>query len=270
MYKQNLHTHCTYCDGKNTIEQMVEKAIELRFDSIGISSHTRMPFTTDYPLPKVDFNDYKKEICALKQKYKGVIDIYAGLEFDLLSKVDLSGYDYLIGSVHYLQVGENFVGFDRSAQVVENIINDYFDGDGLAFAKKYYQTLATLPEKGNFDIVGHFDIITKSIEIKKLFDAEDKTYQNYALEALHALCEKIKVFEVNTGAMARGFRSIPYPMPFILKELKNIGGQITLSSDCHDKNFLDHAFDTTIDYVKCCGFNEICVFKDGQFIPEKI
>ena len=38
-YKQNLHTHTTYCDGKDTPEQVVLKAIEKGFNSIGFSGH---------------------------------------------------------------------------------------------------------------------------------------------------------------------------------------------------------------------------------------
>lgn len=40
---------------------------------------------------------------------------------------------------------------------------------------------------------------------------------------------------MNTGAIARGYRTTPYPAPFILKELKNLGCGIIISSDCHDK-----------------------------------
>ena len=42
-YLQNLHTHTTYCDGKNTAEEMVQKAIELGFKSLGFSGHAPMP-----------------------------------------------------------------------------------------------------------------------------------------------------------------------------------------------------------------------------------
>ncbi len=37
--KQNLHTHCRFCDGKDTIEDLVRTAIDKGFDSLGFSSH---------------------------------------------------------------------------------------------------------------------------------------------------------------------------------------------------------------------------------------
>ena len=66
----------------------------------------------------------------------------------MYSEVDLSGYDYLIGSLHYFKMGEEYVGFDRSADEVMRVINEHFGGDGLAFAKKYYEKLCSLPSYG--------------------------------------------------------------------------------------------------------------------------
>ena len=36
---QNLHTHVTFCDGKNTPEEMVHAAIRMDMDALGFSSH---------------------------------------------------------------------------------------------------------------------------------------------------------------------------------------------------------------------------------------
>ena len=37
----DFHMHTVFCDGKNTPEEILEKAIELGFDSIGFSSHAK-------------------------------------------------------------------------------------------------------------------------------------------------------------------------------------------------------------------------------------
>ena len=39
MIKQNLHTHSVYCDGKDTIDQMVQTAIQKGFTILGFSGH---------------------------------------------------------------------------------------------------------------------------------------------------------------------------------------------------------------------------------------
>ena len=119
------------------------------------------------------------------------------------------GFDYLIGSVHYLDFGDAILGFDRSLEGAKAYIDENFGGDGLAFAKKYYETVMRLPEKGKFDILGHFDLLTKNNEQGKFIDTTDKKYLNLGFEAIHALQGKIPFFEVNTGAIARGYRTAP-------------------------------------------------------------
>lgn len=45
-------------------------------------------------------------------------------------------------------------------------------------------------QKG-FDIIGHFDLITKNNEIGKFMDTSSKKYLNYGFEAIHTLNGKI-------------------------------------------------------------------------------
>jgi len=267
-YKQNLHTHTVYCDGKDKPEDMILKAIELGFDAIGFSGHS----PTKYSLIELPENleEYKSEIYALKEKYRDKIEVYCGLEIDMYSHVSQAGYEYLIGSIHYLKMNDRYVGFDCSADVVQKVIDEYFNSNGLLFAKEYYNQLALLPQYGNFDIVGHFDIITKNIEKAFLFDTESKEYQKYALETLEYLTDKIGVFEVNTGAIARGYRTTPYPQRFILEKMKEFGGKIIITSDCHDKNLLDCNYNQTIEYVKSCGFSEVQIIRKGKFVGVKL
>ena len=37
--KTNYHMHTTFCDGKNTPEEMVQEALARGFTTIGFSSH---------------------------------------------------------------------------------------------------------------------------------------------------------------------------------------------------------------------------------------
>ena len=40
MIKTSFHTHTTFCDGKNTPEEMVVAAIEKGFVALGFSTHS--------------------------------------------------------------------------------------------------------------------------------------------------------------------------------------------------------------------------------------
>jgi len=266
-YLQNLHTHSTYDDGKDSPEEMIKSAISQRMHSVGFSGHSYVPYGRKFCMSKTGTENFKKEISFLKKKYKDDLEIFCGLEFDMYSDTSLSGYDYLIGSMHYLKKGNDFIGFDRSADEVKSVIDNYFGGDGLKFAKEYYETIANLPEYGNFDIVAHFDIITKNIEIAPLIDIENTKYKSYAIQAAEALVGKIPFFEVNTGAISRGYRTMPYPALFILKELNRMGGKVIISSDCHDSRYIMQSFLDAEELLKECGFNETYVLKKSGFEP---
>jgi len=268
--KQNLHTHTIYCDGADTPERLVEAAIVKGFDSIGFSGHSYMPYASWVPQDRTV--EYKEHISRLKKQYADRIKIYLGLEVDMYSgpETDLTGFDYLIGGVHELRCGETFFGIDESAVKVWQIVEQQFGGDGLAFAKAYYEALASLPEYGSFDIVAHFDLITKYRDTVSLFDEESKQYRGYAIEAARALAGKIPLFEVNTGAIARGYRTTPYPAPFIIKELRQLGFGAVITSDCHNCNHLDQNFEQAAQLLRSCGFRERFVLTDNGFVPEAL
>ena len=254
---QNLHTHSTFCDGIDSPEEMVKIAISKGFDSLGFSGHSPNKYSNYAGINEERTVAYKKEINRLKSLYGDVFPIFLGLEVEMYSGYKPEGYDYLIGSLHYLDVGNGeFAGFDRSADVVIDIINKHFSGDGLKFAESYYSQLCRLPEFGKFDILGHFDIITKNIELADLFDIGDKRYKNAAFEAIHALKKDIPLFEVNTGAISRGYRTSPYPTLELLREFKACGYKAIISSDCHDAKYLDCGFFEAEEMLKACGFKE--------------
>jgi histidinol-phosphatase (PHP family) len=217
-----------------------------------------------------DTEAYKKTVRALAKQYEGKIDVLCGIEFDMYSEDPLEGYDYVIGSVHYLKMGDEFVGFDRGADEVERVINVYFDGDGMKYTKKYYETLCELPNYAKSDIIGHFDLITKHLETRNFFDTTSKQYRTYALEALHTLKKTCPVFEINTGAISRGYRTTAYPEPFLLREMKALGCGVVISSDCHDNRFLDCHFGDALEMARACGFTEVLTLEKNGFVSHGI
>jgi histidinol-phosphatase (PHP family) len=140
----------------------------------------------------------------------------------------------------------------------------------MNFALYYWRDLASLPEHGKFDIIGHIDIVTKHLEREKLFDTEDSRYKMAALEAIDALKGKIPFFEVNTGVIARGYRSTPYPSEFLLKELRAAGFGAVITSDCHNGEMLDAGFDMARELLKECGFKERYILTDNGFESTEI
>ena len=119
MYLQNLHTHSTFCDGKNTLEEMCQRAVELGYNSIGFSRHACMPHASIYCKGGEAIVEYHKRSAELKKQYEGKLDIFCGAEFDLYSIDPHDGYDYIIGSFHYLKEDGKLVGIDRTPEQVQ-------------------------------------------------------------------------------------------------------------------------------------------------------
>ena len=263
---QNLHQHTTFCDGKNTPEEIVLEAIKKGFGAIGFSGHCNMSYAS-YCMSLEQTAQYKQEVTRLKEKYADQIDVFLGIEYDISCPEPPVGYDYVIGSLHGLRFDGVDYEFDGVPAHYQKMIDEHFGGDGMAYAKEYYHQLTWLPEFGKIDIIGHFDIVTKHLEAYPFFDPEEKEYRDAAIEAAEALAGKIPLFEVNTGTMARGYRSVPFPQPFIIKEMKRLGYGVVLSSDCHQKELMDFRFEECKELLRSCGYTERHILTKDGFIP---
>ncbi len=261
MMLRNYHTHTTFCDGKDTAEEMVLSAIDKGFVTLGFSGHS--PLAGENWCMQPDTGAYRTEIARLKEKYKDKIEILCGIEQDYYSEPE-QGFDYVIGSVHCVKAGRNLIAVDDTAEVLINGINEHFGGDGNAFAREYFRTVSDVVNKTGAQIIGHFDLIEKFSEKVKIFDPLHPEYIKAAKDAIDKLIPTNSLFEVNTGAMARGLRTSPYPAKQWLEYISEKGGDIILSSDCHDKLCLDHGFEESIQLARACGFSRIAYLtKDG-------
>ena len=264
----NYHTHTTFCDGKNTAEEVVLSAIENGFDAIGFSGHGYTDFDTSYCI--TDMKEYIFTINSLKEKYKNDIQIYIGVEEDCFCLCDRADFDYIIGSSHYLKMPDGMIrATDLSREYFEQCIEMY-GGDILKLAEGYYMRFCEYIKKRKPDIVGHFDIITKYDENESprflTNDKYMKMAENYMKEALSADV----IFEVNTGAIARGYRTNPYPQENLLHLMKKEDAKLVLSSDSHSADILDFGFDEAKKMLLDIGFKHTYVLYNGEWIKDEI
>lgn len=238
----DLHVHTTYSDGKNTPEEVVLSAIEKGIKTLGFSDHSFTEKDADYCMAPHLIADYVKEISALKEKYANKIKILCGIEQDFYSETPTDMFDYVIGSVHLVKKDDRFFSVDHSLDVLKQTVEKYFGGDFYLFAESYFDTVSKVVEKTNADIIGHFDLISKFCEIENLFDSQNPRYQNAWKKAVDNLLKYDIPFEVNTGAISRGYRKTPYPTAPIYDYIKQKGGKFILSSDSHSAETLAFKF----------------------------
>ena len=258
MIKQNLHCHTTFDDGADTPEAMVNAAISAGLTSVGVSAH-RPILGKAWCVSEENEPEFKSELRRLREKYCGQIEVYCGLEYDSRSAQRFEGYDYVIASVHTL-AGTTI---DNTVEEARQVIEHYGSADAAACA--YYAHCAQLADIAQADIVGHFDLLTKFDELHRLYDRGSKVYRDAAFAAMERLNAAGKIFEINTGAISRGYRSTPYPAPELLRHLNAIGGRITVSSDAHSAAAICCAFDKAEAVAQSCGFTELWQFNGSGF-----
>ena len=240
---RDLHTHTIYSDGKGTPEQTVRAAVAKGFTEIGISDHSYTSFDESYCMKKERVAEYKAEIAALKEKYRDEITVLCGVEQDAYSPESTAGYDYAIGSVHFLKKGEEYYALDNSEKEFRLLCDRWFGGDYYALAEEYFALVAAYAERQEISVIGHFDLIAKFNEGEILFCETHPRYLAAAKKAADKLIAAGKIFEINTGAMLRGYRSVPYPTPAILAYLREKGAKLILSSDAHSPDGIGYAFE---------------------------
>ncbi len=260
MIQYNYHTHTTYSDGKNSPREMIEKAIELGFHSIGISDHAYTDFHTGWSVPKEKLPEYIREMQALKEEYKEKIRVFVGLEQDALAEEVPEGLDYYLGSVHWLPKNGHYIALDNTYEILKQAIDRDYGGDALRLAEDYYNLLAGYADDEKVAFIGHFDLITKFDEENPPLFPDSPAYRKIWQAAADKLITAGKVFEINTGAIARGKRTTPYPSEEILQYWAEKGAKVILCSDSHAAESLNYAFDEAEELAKEHGIHLIDLF----------
>lgn len=261
--RADFHTHTVYCDGANTPVQMAEAAWRMGFTDFGFSGHEDFSFCTPgFGLVPERFEQYRKEILQLKEQYAGRMNIYLGIERDCLGP-GTGEAEYVIGSTHCIEKNGNYVSVDDTEEGLCRDVERLWGGDWYAFARDYFELEATVGERTRCDWVGHFDLLTKFNERDRHFDTKRDDYIEPALTAMKRLCREGLPFEINTGAISRGYRTVPYPSAFLLKELCSMGGRIIITSDSHSARTIGWQFDMAQKLAWECGFRKTLVLKPG-------
>ena len=254
--KANFHAHTTFCDGRDTMEDMVRAAIQKGFTALGFSGHSYGQYDEGYCMSRAGTQMYQAQCQRLKEKYAGQIRLYCGIEQDYFAEDAPVGFDYIIGSVHYILKEGVYISVDASRENLVTCVRRYWGGDYLAFAEDYYALMGKMADRLHPDFIAHFDLVTKFNEGPDgfvFFDEQAPRYVAAAQQALEQLIQADIPFEINTGAIARGYRKTPYPSVDLLKRIQALGGRFIYSSDCHQKEKLDCGFEDVVALAQRLG-----------------
>lgn len=242
MIPEDFHTHTTFSDGRSSPAEMAEAAAARGLSRLGFSDHGYTSFDTGCCMPRERVSEYQKTVAALKDVWRGKLEIFCGVEQDFYCDFPAEGFDYVIGCVHYLKLDGGYYCVDDRLETLLEITDRFFGRDPYGMVEEYFRTEARVVRQTRCDLIGHFDLIAKLNERYRLFDVSHPRYLAAWKAAADALLETGKPFEINTGGMSRGWRSVPYPAPDIVRYLAERGARFVLSSDSHQTDTLCYDF----------------------------
>ena len=257
-----VHSHSTLCDGRNSLEEMASAAFSAGIKHMGFSGHVHTPIDYDEGnvLP-MGGEEYRSRCAEMKKLYAGKMEILCGLEWDLCSDEPVwDGLDYWIGSVHNLRDSRSgkYYSIDWNREMFRSCRDEAFGGDSLAVVKAYYDEVARVAEMKP-DVLGHIDLITKLNGDGGLFDEKSREYTEAALRALEHADPETTLMEINTGAVARGYRSEVYPAQFLLRRWRDMGGRVIISSDAHSCDKLLFGYEMAVEAAKAAGYRSCAI-----------
>jgi histidinol-phosphatase (PHP family) len=261
----NYHTHTRHCDGSGEPREFAEAALRKGMPRLGFSGHNVVPFPTDWTMPRENLASYLRETRALKEIYRGRLEVYVGMEVDYIpglaspSHPDTRalGLDFVIGSVHFVgpRDGQHEWTIDGSREELEAALREGFGGNVRALVERYYLLLSGMARNGRPDIIGHFDIVKKNNRDGRFFSEEAPWYREAVEGALAAVAECHSVLEINTGGVVRDTSGALYPSRWILERARAMGIPVMVNADAHAPQNIDGHFTESFALLRSIGFH---------------
>lgn len=263
----NYHTHSSYCDGKGTLREYVEYALAHDFCALGFSGHAPVPFENTFAITMERYPEYCREVRALREEYKGRIDIKLGLEIDYVPGllddfrplIEEGGLDYVIGSVHLVNQPDDpaslwFIDGSRQETYDEGL-QRVFHGDIRRAVKAFFHQNNAMIVSQKPTIVGHFNKVVMHNR-DRYFREDEPWYVDLACETIDLIAETGCICEVNTRGIYKKRHDDFYPSRHLLRIMKDKHIPILVGSDAHMPEDLDR-FEGVFEYLNDIGYRDI-------------
>jgi histidinol-phosphatase (PHP family) len=267
--KFDLHTHNQLCGHAiGTIEDYVKQAIEYGLQYIGISDHSPYFYSEEdqlYPtiaMAKSEFVPYIEEVLRLKEKYEDKIHVLLGMESDFYPEhIDvyreqylLHPFDYIIGSVHYVQ-DLNIFKKGRWEGLTSQ--------EQVKVKEEYYDLIQKSAKSGAFQILGHIDAM------KGFYPAFSDIETDAIEKTLKIIGEEDIAIEINTSGNTKDCGGW-YPADDILERALFYNVKVTFGSDSHTPERIGDEFELVQKRLKEIGFTEWAYFVQKKRIMTEL
>lgn len=255
----DYHMHTPLCGhAVGSPSEYAQTAVKAGLEEIGFSDHAPFVHMRD---PGVTMGieqlpDYYRMIEDVRKEFQGTLRIKVAIEADFIpgyedktkAILDDYPYDYVIGSVHFI----NDWGFDNPderEQWNEQDVNQVY--------REYFDLLRQTAQSGMYDIMAHVDLV------KKFGNRPTEDMTDEIRKTARVFKECGVAVEINTSGAYKPANEM-YPALDHLKIYCEAGIPLTFGSDAHDPDHVGRDFDKAVDLARAAGFSEYILFKDRK------
>lgn len=252
----DYHMHTPLCQhAEGWPVDYARVAVERGLAEIGFSDHNPMGEEFDnWRMNDSDFPRYLEEVERARAAYSGDLGIRLGLECDFIpggekwveQLGDRADFDYLIGSVHYLEPGWAVDDPDpkwaaKWEGAVEEIWTRYWD--------LYRQCAAS----GLFDFLGHPDLV------KKFGHRPGGDLKRFYEPSIEVIAASDGAIELSTAGLRKPCAEM-YPSTEFLRLACQADIPIVISSDAHRPDEVGADFPAAIKIAREAGYTHTARF----------
>ena len=255
----DYHMHTPLCGhAQGQPEEYAQQAIKIGLKEIGFSDHAPLVSHRD-PSITMDFAqlpEYQRLVESVRGQFQGRLSVKVGIEADFIpgfeaktkTILDSYPYDYVIGSVHFI----NDWAFDNPDD-----LRGWEQADTNKIYIQYYSYLRRSAQSGLFDIMGHVDLVKK-------FGHRPSSPMTAEIAMTAEVFKATKVaVEINTSGLRKPVKEI-YPSLDVLKVYARAGIPLTFGSDSHEINHVGKDFDQARVLAQAAGYKEYVLFKNRK------
>jgi histidinol-phosphatase (PHP family) len=241
-------------------EEYVEQALRTGVDEIGFSDHvyhftqTRELWEIPWMLERCmdDLDEYVGAVTEAKARGLPIklgleVDYFPGTEHELAELLEPYPWDYLLGSVHFV----DGLAIDQEPGLVHRV------PVGEAW-RRYFTWLRDAVQSSVVDVLAHPDLI----KFFRMRPADEETHDLH-VETVDAIGAAGVCVEVSAAGLHKPTGEL-YPDRSFLELCRDRGVPITLASDAHEPAHVGRDVDRAAAFAREVGYETVTVFDRRQ------
>ena len=253
------HMHTLNSDGRSTVEQMCQSAVEKGVSGITITDHADMNFYES----RDTYNRIKeanRQNRRAQEAWEDKLEVMCGVELgeylyepDNAKKIlGLMKYDEVLCSIHLVPAARWEKPYNRI-----DFTGDGTDEELIDYMRLYFDLLSDTVDAFDFNVLAHIACPVRYMTTKHGRFIDVMRFEPKIKEILQKVIDRGIALEWNSAGLRYNEE--------IFALYYSMGGRlVTLGSDAHGHADIAGGFDSFRDTLKSCGFTHYHYYKNGQ------